>query len=86
MLQKRHASKTVDLSTFSTNVNIIADPVSERRRQIALQVIIQLLSSARLLLALRKHLLRKSFYFTLQTFYDFTTSAVSAWKFAQIIS
>ena len=38
MLQKRQASKTVDLKTFSTNVNIITDPVSERRRQLALQV------------------------------------------------
>jgi len=39
MLQKRQASKTVDLKTFSTNVNIITDPVSERRRQLALQAL-----------------------------------------------
>ena len=38
MLQKRQASKTVDINTFSSNVNIATDPVSERRRQIALQV------------------------------------------------
>ena len=38
IIQKRQAAKTVDINTFSTNVNISTDPVSERRRQIALQV------------------------------------------------
>ena len=42
MMQARHAARTVDLQSLSPSVASIADPVSERRRQIALQVILLL--------------------------------------------